>query len=333
MRRRKDVYLFFAKGILWGLIFIGGNFFAKSIFIDQVLQYTNLYRSDYEFNQAKERIRILVAGDSHPRADVYPELLENSFIVAYGGENTILTFYRLYNYIEIQNLDIELVLLPFDLHTFSEYRKNTYGENGIAGAAWWSDYIDYGDLCTGKVDGLNLFCWVKRLEAEFPYKDGIEKTRNYAYIKLGKSNFSQLDFGSLPGKGDFSIEPDPVNKALTRARGHLSNYDATDIDLITYYIRTIKMLKDNGVNVVLVRYPITNPYYRMANRIIDADEFYTKLGELLKEDNVDVPVLDYHDLYWKQNEKFSDPDHLNLDGAKEFTLQLKNDLENLGYIK
>ena len=64
----------------------------------ETLKQANLYRSDQQFQTEKKQVKILIAGDSHPRADVYPKLLENSFIVAYGGENTILTYYRLSNY-------------------------------------------------------------------------------------------------------------------------------------------------------------------------------------------------------------------------------------------
>lgn len=322
---------FVLKAIIFICAFFLLNGLFKQLFIDKVLIYTNLYRSDRQFQTVKNQVKILIAGDSHPRADISPKLIENSFIVAYGGENTILTYYRLSNYVEDQNLNIDTVLLPYDLHTFSDYRKNTYGENGMAGASWWSEYIDYFDLCTGMDTGLNFSCWLKRAEAEFPYRNGIGKTKNFINIKSGKSGFSKIEDGSLPAKGDFSQESAPVEKALTRARGHLSNYNVMDDDLIVYYIRTIKMLKKNGVNVVLVRYPVTNPYYRMAARIIDVEVYYSKIGELMFRKGIDVPVLDYHDLYWRQNEKFSDPDHLNLDAAKEFTFQVRNDLVDLGY--
>lgn len=321
------------KSIAFIFVFYLLNYIANYLYIDQVLTYTNLYRSGNQFALDKEKLKILVAGDSHPRANVHPDYLDHSFIVASGGEHTILTYYRLADIIEKQGLGIELVILPLDLHTFSDYRKNTFGENGVGGAHWWREYIDYRELCSSKDKLIDLSCWIKFIEADFTYLGGIQKIREVVRIRFRGGNLSKMYKGFMPGKNDFSKEDEPLSRALTRARSHLSNRNEFDDVLVKYYIRTIEMLTENGVNVVLVRYPITNPYYRMAGRIMDIDQFYQSAMEKIWEENNAIFILDYHDLFWRQNSKFSDPDHLNLRGAIEFTQILQGDLEKLGYIE
>ena len=68
---------------------------------------------DAEFRTLMDEINILILGDSHPRNDVHPKLItDQTFNFASQGENYIQTYYKLRYFIEDENLDLDMVILP-----------------------------------------------------------------------------------------------------------------------------------------------------------------------------------------------------------------------------
>ncbi len=65
---------------------------------------------------------------------------------------------------------------------------------------------------------------------------------------------------------------------------------------------------------------------------MDTEAYMRDINDMLKRRSVDYTVLDYHDLYWDTPEYFFNSDHLNGEGAIEFTKVLKQDLDAQGFL-
>jgi hypothetical protein len=59
---------------------------------------------------------------------------------------------------------------------------------------------------------------------------------------------------------------------------------------------------------------------------------YGELESILSASGHHPPILDYHDLFWGQNEYFVNPTHLTIEGADIFTQLLAKDLKSLALI-
>lgn len=314
---------FLRKMILFTLVFFIISEIGNTVYIATILSYSKIYRAEKQFKQKKDSIHILVAGDSHPRWAVYPILMDGVFVIATANENYIHTFYRLNSIINQDDMDIKLVLLPIDLNTFSSYREDRLAHNH-----YWRKYINYWELGLYKKD--LLFHILSRLEGEFAYFNGVEELIEVLKIKAGIKEFWIITDGHKTTNDDFSLDPDPLASADYRVGYQIKNKDVLDEDIIYYFFRTLDLLSSHEIDIVLIKYPVVKEYYISASEYMDINEHYKNLSQLLNSNGYVLPVLDYHDTFWNQNSLFSDAEHLNITGAKVFTLIMKEDLTRLG---
>jgi len=301
-------------------VFLVFNSLCNELYYQLVTSKTDIASVDRDFRKWAGVTDILVLGDSQPRTSVDPDILENSYIYAFPGENYIQTYYKLKYFLEKEGLDFKLILLPIDLHSFSSFKTDRIGDH-----SFWKRYIDYIEL--GKVKGDLLDYLLFRLEGEFAYLGGIDATLEYirSYpVKL------ETDRGFRGWKGVLTDKTENEIRQLAkqRAEHHFAGYDYLDKDLFAYFLRTLDLCKQHNIPIVLVRYPITQLYYTEAAALIPVDRLYEQIYAGL-DDFGEIPILDYHDLYWDRPELFMDPNHLNVTGAKQFTTLLREDLFEL----
>ena len=79
---------------------------------------------------------------------------------------------------------------------------------------------------------------------------------------------------------------------------------------ISYLMKTINLLKENKINVFLIRSPLHKDY------TITNNEFFLKI---LNDKKLENMFLDFKDFPLQTNQ-FIDSEHLNADGAREFSL-------------
>jgi hypothetical protein len=293
------------------------------IYISNILSYSILFRGEKHFYSKMPDTKILIAGDSHPRADVFHGIIDNSYIFANSAESIIQTYYHLYYLLEKEKMEIELVILPIDLHSFSSFRSDRFENTG-----YYKKYINYFELGIIKEDLLRYLNI--RLLGEFLYIGGIGNTENVLLVKTGAKQLERIYDGHYAGNDDYALSTNKKYDAEIRATRHLKGFDVIDDDMVYFFFRTIDLLISNDVKIVLVRYPITTQYFSEAGEFMDIDSYYKKISILMKEKDYDIPLLDYHDLFWDNMHLFNDADHLNNKGAKIFTYILEDDLINLG---
>jgi len=138
---------------------------VNQLYIFVVESHSYLFRTEAQFQEYKDDTNILIVGDSHPMSAVNPLYIEGSFNLTAQGENTFETYYRLKYYLEKENLDVQLVVLPFDLHTFSSYRVDRFRTS-----EYWRKYIEYIELGLYKHDLMAFVGYAVR--ANFAYMGG-----------------------------------------------------------------------------------------------------------------------------------------------------------------
>jgi hypothetical protein len=299
------------------------NLLCNELYYQLITSKTDIASVDRDFRDWAQDVDILVLGDSRPRTSVHPDILEESYIYAFPGENYFQTYYKLKFFLEEEKPDFKLILLQIDLLSFSSYKTDRIGDH-----SFWKRYIDYVEL--GQIKG-DLFAYLSyRLEGEFAYLGGIdaalEYIRNYP-VKL------QTDRGFHGWQGILTErDQDRINQlAKHRAELYFAGNDYIDKDLLAYFLRTLDLCRQHDIPVVLIKYPTTKIYYDEVAALVHVDRLYEEIYASL-ESYSEIPILDYHDLYWDQPELFRDPYHLNVTGARQFTTILRDDLLGLGLL-
>lgn len=274
-----------------------------------------------EFENASNQTSILFLGDSHTLASVDTDLVENSFVFASGGENYIQTYYKFKYYYETADLNLDLVILPIDLHIFSSFRTDRSQD-----PIYWNRYINYYELGLVKEElPTYLNIW---LQGEITYLGGLDDVIDKILSKEEVPETpSDAPPAAVPEKGpDLTFD---INKIQKIIRLQFINEDYIDEDLVIYFLKLLAYLEEQQIPTLLVWYPITSEYYNETALYIPADDHLLEINKLLADNGYSTPILDYSDLFWGQNQLFRDPHHLNQLGSEEFTTILISDLEIL----
>jgi hypothetical protein len=260
-------------------------------------------------------------GDSHTHNGFYAKEIPGSYNLSLTS-NYVTAYYLLEHYLEKENLDIEVVLLTFEMHSFYA------AYSGLGRSAFWKQYVDYFEVASQK-DNLEDIAEVfyNRLLADFEYVGGLDEIlsmiRSYSRFK-GLEMGYVIPYEEKVFEGAENLKP-PNRKNLPK-EVYLDQF------MMEYFLRFLALCKKHEIDVVLVKFPVTyDHYYRFTFRF-DIDEFYDEIEQIVAARNLPVYYLDYHDLYFGRNELFTDDDHLNLTGAKLFTQVLENDLIDLELI-
>lgn len=318
-----DKKSFLWKMFLFLLLFFTISEMVNIIFISSVLVYSIDYRIDSNYSQRKDLFHTLVVGDSHSGWAVYPKVLDGTFVMWSGDESYIYTYYRLLQIINDEKSKIKLVILPIDLHTFSSYHNNR-----LMNDVYWKKYIDYWEL--GAYKGDLLTNMNKRFQGEFAYINGIGGLHDVIKIKTGEQILPILTDGHRTTNGNFSLDMNAKATTRYRVRRHFHNQEVLDEDIIYYFFRTLDLLHSYDIDIVLVKYPISKKYFYFSTEYIDSDSYYRNITQLIVNNGYDLPILDYHDLFWNELHYFDDAEHLNINGAKVFTPIIREDLIELG---
>ncbi|MCK4677479.1 MAG: DUF1574 family protein [Bacteroidales bacterium] len=276
---------------------------------------------DEQFDAYTGTLKYLSLGNSHNCVNTY--ILENSFNYGSPGENYIQSYYKLKSILEKPGKRPENVILFADISSFGPLTADRLEYN-----SYWIKYIDYFELAKIKKDRDILSKWLEGKFFSFAgnYKD-IQLTFIYA-IKIGKL---ELHNGYRPHRDfkNFAREQNRTKQARAKANIYLSKQDYPDKDILFYFEKILQLCQDHGINVILIRIPVTREYFEEASNIVPVDELYEQVQVICANYPNVTRFLDYHDLYFDHPEYFFDPDHLNPRGSDLFTERLKLDLEGL----
>ena len=278
------------------------------------------YKKLRRFNSQLDKVQVIFLGDSHFMAGIDEQWFEmKTFNLSFGGTNYIESYYILRYYIDKMD-SLKVVVLPFDLHSFSSFRSDR-----IINPVFWNQFIDYPELVDVKGKGilknkyslamLSLGAGIKPLMQEFinsvTNKMFTAKENNSDKLEDNSRNYASWD-------------------VYRRVEFQFAGSKIIDKDLLDYFERILEMCSEKGVKVVTLQMPLSSVYINYAEKYVTQE--YLK-DHIFKVDDVNALIykdLNYIDYFSQNRDMFTaDGEHLNAKGREIFKKTIVHDFSEV----
>lgn len=279
------------------------------------------FYQDYIKNSSNKGVDYVFFGDSHAFHDINPDFIANSYNYASGAENYIKTFYKLRKIAYMDKVKAKTVVLEIDLHTFSTRltdKTNLFNELEL-----YSKFTSLSEIREVRKTGLlKLF-----IEAKFPF---IENGKEFGILIYKPKELSEVyPNGWLKNKGNFSLA-NKTDVAIKNYEDTFKGQERISNVSFEYFQRTLELAKENGINVVLIKYPYTKEYEQaLLMHNVTKEDYYDSVFRAVNSTDVNYSVLDYSNLFSDKDYLFGDPAHLNYIGAEILSKKVNEDLKRL----
>ncbi|WP_373497793.1 hypothetical protein [Desulfococcus sp.] len=300
---RAGAYLTLFALLVWGV---------NAVYHRQVLSKYILARTDRAFAQCRGGVEVLFLGDSHAQHGLSTLDIPNSFNFSSQAEHYALNYYKLKSVLAGGPGRLRTVVLPVELHSFAARTLETHY---FRDPWYWRRHVDYVEAAR-MIGDASLAG--RMIAACFPFLgNGMD-----FFHPVDPDKLTPEVRGFVQNRDDFSLRPDRAAVARDRAAGQLSGTNHFDDRLAAYFKRILDLAAHAGLEVILVRMPVTRAYFDEARRFIPSVEGYyeTVGGMLAPYDN--IVTLDYQASFFGEDGMFWDSDHLNAAGAEYLTLSL-----------
>lgn len=246
---------------------------------------------------------ILINGDSHMEVAINPELFNSAINIAQGGENIVLSYWKL-KYLT-KNISFDTLMFSFSYNNISKMEEGKF----------------YGDKMTPEVMRRSI------LIGDF---NTIDTILNVDYKEYYKSYFRQMCL--YPKKDQYTFiggfNPSDYSNLLPNAERRIEKHyrkkqqkaDISEV-MISYLDSIVKLCKQNKITPILVSTPLHKTYFDKIPLVIK-EGFEAKKSELIDKN---IIFLDFSDNFM-EDEFYYDCDHLNRRGAEKFTKILVDEL-------
>lgn len=320
MTQLKSTFAFFA---LFVVIFA-----TLSLCYEYRIRAKDTYYQHYDyFAREDTQPEVLIFGDSRGVYGLRNSLLGGRiFNYSYFAENYATHYIRLADAIE-KKKNLKAIVIPLDLHSISEHRNT----RSYSKTLYFSDFdtIRQQYPKTHFLDNLQ-----GRIEAAFPILNRVEftalvKAFGYDFIALLRNQERTRQRGfdenldlSVPKFNHWSDyeSSEQIRKAHTNAKRKLENKGFSE-NVYQAQQDIIRLARQNGLKIFGLKYPVRPEYYASAQHHADP-----KIIESYKSLELDS-ILDYRHSYKEHPSLFEDADHLNQQGAKRFSLDVRKALE------
>jgi len=321
---------FFKKGGLFLLSAVILLFLINAFFIQTVYNIKNPVRNYQQFvAMDKADLAVLFFGDSHPARGINPGQINpparqggvsQSFNFAVPSENYEQTFYKVRMIIN-KYPAVEVFVFPWDLHSFNNYRLSSYNET-----RYWLNFMTYDELSNLTAAArVNLM-----LRAAWPF---IGKGEELIKLLENRKKKTEIHLGWQKNEENFTSEKNMSLAGIDRVQSQLKSYpDIVNPALIDSFLKIIDLLKSHHKTIILIKYPVTAEYLNALDlQGIDRTAYYANIyTRLPKYDN--LYLWDFQETYKNNEELFSDPDHLNAQGADIFSRQIYGKMKELNFL-
>ena len=321
----------FIKNVAWILILIlilttAFNFCYKKMLFEKKL----IYRSEKMFqdfisNPQEQEVDYIFFGDSHTNKGLNPEFVPNSFNYGMPAENYLMTFFKLKKILEHDKVRPKKIVLQVSLHTFSESSRDTaLLQNELH---FYSKYLPYSEFKKISEDSF-LSYWIKSRLLFIGKSDDLQQLLN-----IGKR--TEMYLGWSKSEGNFSLAKNKAETAKQTAELHFKGRKMISNQSLEYFLKTVKLAKDNNITIYFMTYPTTKEYDEGIKKLnISKEDFYELV---FKEANAvgggNYVWLDYYNLFFDHSEYFNDPHHLNYHGAEIFSKKIWQDLKRHSFAR
>jgi len=329
---RQDKIKFLKKGVVFvvalTVIILLLNLLYINLVQHNLISYRKelLYTEDLNTFKNKE-IEFAFFGSSHLSFAINPSYINNSYNFGINHGNYIETYYKLRKIVEQDNLKVDTIVLELDLHTFSE--RFNEPQDRFSNLEVANEMVSLRKISELREESFGSII----LKRYFPFLgDGISLTESL----IKKPKLTTLYFGWERHATDFSKEENRTKVAYASYNDQFNkNEPRISGTSFVYFLKLIQYAKDNDINVIFIKYPVTKEYDEVIrNENITKEDYYTKIFTYVDDKlGEEYAVLDYYDLFFNDTKYFNDDDHLNYIGAEVFSKKVSDDLRNHSFSK
>lgn len=307
------------RGALFVLIFGLLNWGLARLYVQREMAISRAGIIERQFDQCRGQVTTLAIGDSHMATGFDPRVWSGAFNFALHGETYVYNYFKLKRILD-RNPGIRTVLLPLDLHSFSDWRADRELRD-----FYWVRYVNYLELG-----------WRSRKPFEslgkyvrgrfFPYLGEMGAVRATPREERVKHPAAPAEIvqGFVVKTGTYDENREKL--AVRRVRLHFFGHRVYDRLAVHYFRRILELCADHGLTLVLIKFPVSEPYYRLAAGRTAPAQIYRRVAEMIRPYR-NIRVFDYQMAFFgRDRELFDDPDHLNEAGARILTLDIKSRL-------
>jgi hypothetical protein len=321
---KTDIIKFIKKSLAFIIIIIFCVYILNYIYIEFILSKTSVHRITQEYNalikgsSAKE-FDFAAFGDSHTQYGIDPHILPNSF--NFASRNYICSYYKLKKIINTDHVKINNIILEIDVNIFSSFVSGS--DRTLTDPRDTMQYIPWDEM--KKINnGSFIKLWLNT------YLPSIGNgTQFIVLIKKEPEELTEIYRGWQKHDNNFALDSEDNKKViLTNVSKYFDNQEIIDNTLYEYFIDTIKLAKENNINIIFVKYPMTKDYDNMLkDRRVDKKLFYEKIfQEINLITNKKYNFLDYYNLFFNNPDYFDDSSHLNYKGSEILSNKILKDL-------
>jgi len=295
----------------WLGVFLVFHFGFHFLHKNWLMKQNQQAEKELNFNGLSSKPKVWFMGDSHPLLAIDPEQIPESFNWASRSENYILCYYKI-KYLLERGHKPTIIFLPAEIHSLSSQGKSLIVNHELDDS-WWANKISPFEA-DAAANGSDFRRWW--LAANFASHAG-----QFYHLKFlaAQPQLGLTKLGFMPDSTDFSQNENAKEIINEKVKSHVGKFKLVDSLQIKYLNKTIQLLKESGIKLVLVKYPVSKPYFEAISERINpklVDQEFVRLKDKVK-------ILDFRNLYFGRPELFSDPDHLNQKGAEEFSQMFK----------
>jgi len=309
-KKRNDLKRFIKSSVLFVALAIVILLALNFSYIEFVLKYKNIYRSEVQYQDIDSRLDIVFMGASLTANGIIPSYIPNSHNYAVPSETYEQTYYKFRKV--IAEHDIEAITIPLHITSFGEYRSNPYSD-----VWYWSEVLP------------------SNMTLELMQKSFLEIVilKNFPFIAKGsefvmsnqKKKRTMIVDGWYKSDMDFSDVEDKEKRAALRVRAQTQNFpEVINPGLLRGFYNILDLAEKKNIKVFLIRFPETEFYSKALNDIYNTSVYYDELKTNISAyDN--AFILDYSDLI-ENLSMYTSPDHLNRWGAQVLSRQISEDI-------
>lgn len=262
------------------------------------------FKTEKKYQKQKSKVTTLVLGHSRAVFGIDVQQIDGAFNYATYGENNIYTYYKFKKLLKDPSNKIKRIIIPVGRSTFFSNSRPDMADH-----SYWSKYLDYIEL--GKVYDNQAAYFSIYLQAKtIPYAHFIKSELNKK-SKKKKQNFKEL-----------KTSQEKLFYAKKSINHNFSERNYYDDVSYLYLNKLLELCKENEVEVVAIKFPVTRYYYEVFNQKMIQYKFNeVKFLNLFKTYKIDIWN---EEQYFKNDDTmFKDVHHLNKRGRENFTKYLK----------
>ncbi|MFH2143958.1 MAG: hypothetical protein ABIJ97_16150 [Bacteroidota bacterium] len=256
-------------------------------------------------------------GDSHIMNGIDPRQIKNSFNYGSGEESYIQTYYKIKNIVEIQNFMPEYIILSIDPSSFSSFRATK-----INNEEYWTKYLDYYEIAA--ILENNSIVYGKITGKYFSYTGECYVFMKYIFSR--RKERAEIFKGYKPKFEDLSLQKNIDKTCKDRAYLYLNHRNQFDEGLKIYFNKILKFCETNKIKIILIKMPLSESYIKYVETLIDIEDNYNEIINLTSDVTCVYKIIDYQNIFFRDNSKFQNPDHLNDKGALELSKLINQEL-------